>query len=113
MLKIDEVAFAKLVCNGKVYRAPLVVYPDRVDGRWWRKDGMAFSPEDFDSVIEAKPEIVVLGTGFSGSVNVLDETKQRFEREGIEYVIDTTPEAVERFNELAESRRTVGGFYPM
>lgn len=113
MPKIEEVAFAKMVCNGKVYRAPLLVYQDAVDGRWWRKEGMAFSPEDFDDVIEAEPEVVVLGTGFSDSIKVKDDTKTRFEQEGIEYIVAKTPEAVEKYNELLPKRRVVGAFYLM
>lgn len=113
MPHIDEIAFAKLVCNGKVYRAPSLVYRDVVDGRWWRKEGMAFSPEDFDDVIKMKPEVVVLGTGFSNSIQVKDETKTRFEKEGIEYIVAKTPEAVEKYNELLSKRRVVGAFYLM
>jgi hypothetical protein len=111
MARIDEVAFAKLVCDGKVYRAPVLVYPDRVDGRWWRKDGTVFSPEDFDAVIDAAPAAVVLGVGFSAKVQVPESTVERFRDAGIECIVADTPEAVSRFNELSATRRVVGAFH--
>lgn len=111
MPHIDEVAFSKLVCNGKVYRAPLLAFPDRVDGRWWRKDGTAFSPEDFDAVIESKPEVVVLGVGFTAKARVPDETIQRFTEAGIECIVADTAEAVEKYNDLLSKRRVVGAFH--
>lgn len=96
-----------------MYRAPLIVYPDRVDGRWWRKDGTSFSPADFDAVIAAEPEVVVLGIGFQVKVSVPEETRQRFENAGIECIVADTADAVERFNQLSPSKKTIGAFHLM
>lgn len=113
MPRVDEVSFAKLVSGGKVYRAPLIAYPDKIDGRWWRKDGQRFSPEDFDAVVEEGPEVVVLGVGFNAKVSVPDETKKRFEDAGIELIILETQEAVEQYNELLGKRKVIGAFHLM
>ena len=113
MPKIEDVAFAKLVTGGKVYRAPVIVYPDKVDGRWWRKDGTTFSPEDFDDVLAVQPEVVVLGRGFSVKVTVPEETVARFTEAGIECIVEDTPTAVETFNALSTSRKAVGAFHLM
>jgi hypothetical protein len=113
MPKIDEGSFGKLVSSGKVYRAPLIAYPDSIDGRWWRKDGMKFSPEDFDSVIEKKPDVVVLGTGFAVKVLVPEETKARFDKEEIELIVVDTPEAVKQYNELLKEKKVIGAFHLM
>ncbi len=110
---IEDVAFAKLVCGGKVYRAPVIVYPDKVDGRWWRKTGTAFSPEDFDDVVASQPEVVVLGRGFSAKVSIPDETTARLTHAGIECIVEDTPKAVETFNTLSTSRKVVGAFHLM
>ncbi|NCN04995.1 MAG: hypothetical protein GW949_05140 [Spirochaetales bacterium] len=110
MTKIEDVAFGKMVCNGKVYRAPLVVYPDKVDGRWWRKDGMAFSPEDFDDILATKPEVVVLGVGYNAKVRVLDETIARIKEAGAECIVEDTPKAVERYTALGVTKKVVGAF---
>ena len=96
-----------------MYRAPLIAYPDKIDGRWWRKDGMKFSPEDFDAIIEMQPEVVVLGVGFSAKVSVPDETRERFQREGIELIVVDTPEAVEEYNKLLQEKKVIGAFHLM
>jgi hypothetical protein len=111
MPHIDEAVFGRLVVSGKVYRAPTVVYPDSVDGRWWRKDGMSFSPEDFARAVEYRPDIVVMGVGFMNKVSVAEETKKLLESEGIEYVVLDTTAAVERYNEVLGRRKVIGAFY--
>ena len=113
MPHIDEVAFARLVVGGKVYRAATIVYPNSVDGRWWRKDGMKFSPEDFDEVIAQKPETVVLGIGFTVKVAVPEETYERFAREGIACIVADTLEAVEQYNRLQKTQKVIGAFHLM
>lgn len=110
---IEEVAFSRLVVGGKVYRAATIVYPHSVDGRWWRKDGMKFLPGDFDAVIAQKPDVVVLGVGFSAKVEVPEETRQRFEKEGILCIVADTPEAVEQYNTLQKTRTVIGAFHLM
>lgn len=114
MPKIDDISFAKLVSGGKVYRSTCLVYKDKIDGRWWRKNGSAFSPEDFDEAIASKPETIILGVGFMNKVSVLPETLERFEKEGIAVeVIDCQP-AMERFNSMIDSgKHVIGAFHLM
>jgi hypothetical protein len=114
MPRIDDISFTKLVSGGKVCRTTCLVYPDKVDSRWWRKEGTAFSPEDFDTTIASRPETVVLGVGFMNRVSVLPETLARFENEGIKCeVLDSQP-AMERFNALVDSGiAVVGAFHLM
>ena len=114
MPKVDDIAFAKLVSGGKVYRTTCLVYRDKVDSRWWRKTGTAFSPEDFEEMIATRPEIVILGLGFMNRVTVLPETVARFKDEGITCeVLDSVP-AMERYNILFDSgKAVVGAFHLM
>jgi hypothetical protein len=114
MPKIEDIAFARLVSAGKVYRSACIVSEKGVNGKWWRKNGMTFSPEDFDSVIESKPEIVILGTGFMNKASVLPETVQRFAATGIELEAVDSATAAARYNELlAKGRRVIGAFHLM
>ena len=110
---IEDVAFSRLVVGGKVYRSATIVYPRTVDGRWWRKEGMKFLPGDFDAVVAQKPDVVVLGVGFSARVEVPEETKQRFAQEGILCIVADTPEAVEQYNTLQKTRTVIGAFHLM
>jgi len=114
MPKIEDIAFARLVSAGKVYRSACLVFEKSVNGKWWRKSGMSFSPEDFDSVIEGKPEVVVLGIGFMNKASVPPETVQFFAAAGIELVTADSATAAARYNELlAKGRRVIGAFHLM
>ncbi len=114
MPRIEELQFTKLVSGGKVYRAPCIVYPDSVDGRWWRSDGGRFAPGDFDSVVEKQPDIVILGRGLLNKVEVMPETLQRFAAAGIECEVLDSNQAADRYNELlAAGKKVVAAFHLM
>ena len=114
MPKIEDIAFAKLVSGGKVYRTTCLVSRDSIDGRWWRRDGSAFSPEDFKEVVEKGLDTMVLGIGFMNKVKVPDETLEFFESAGVSCEIMDSTEAMERFNTLLNTgSRVAGAFHLM
>ena len=88
---IEDVAFSRLVVGGKVYRSATIVYPHSVDGRWWRKDGMKFLPEDFDQIIAQKPQVVVLGIGFSAKVERFRKKRNRGSQKNVSFALLPTP----------------------
>lgn len=111
---IDEVAFARLVCNGKVYRNTCLVTNSGVNAQWWRKDGMAFSPEDFTELLANPPKTIVLGNGFMNRVTIPEETLARFQQAGVEVEVLPTPEAVEAYNQrVRKAESVVGAFHLM
>ena len=111
---IEDVAFSRLVVGGKVYRSATIVYPHSVDGRWWRKDGMKFLPEDFDQIIAQKPQVVALGIGFSAKASVpgRNETEVRKRMYPLHYCRHPC-KAVEKFNEIQKTRTVIGAFHLM
>ena len=114
MPRVEELTFAKLLADGKVYRAPCLVFRSSVDGRWWRKDGMAFSPEDFDAVFAAAPDAVVLGVGIMNKVSIREGTLERFAEAGIACEVMDSNAAAERFNALFDAgTNVVGAFHLM
>ncbi len=114
MPRVEELTFAKLLADGKVYRAPCLVFRTSVDGKWWRADGMSFSPEDFDSVIAAEPDTVILGVGIMNKVTVRDGSLERFAEAGIACEVMDSQAAVERFNALFDAgANVVGAFHLM
>ncbi len=114
MPRIEDIEFARLVSDGKVYRAPCLVYRTTVDGRWWRKDGGRFLPEDFAAVIDAKPEYIILGQGIMNRVEVTDETITHLQSCGAFVEVLDSKEAVGRYNELfAAGKDVVGAFHLM
>ena len=111
MAMIDTYDFGKIVIDGKEYRSDVIIYPDRVDGNWWRREGHKLCLDDLRDVLEARPEILIVGTGYSGLVQVLPEVETRLSQMGIELRASRTARACEQFNRLASLRRVVAALH--
>ncbi len=108
---IDSYEFGRIVINGKRYNSDLIVFPDKVRDGWWRKEGHRLHVEDLKDVLEAKPEVLVVGTGYSGLMTVPPETRKYVESEGIELIAQRTAEACKTFNRLVQSRKVVAALH--
>jgi hypothetical protein len=108
---IDSYDFGRIVINGKHYNSDLIVFPDKVRDGWWRKEGHRLYVEDLKDVLEAKPEVLVVGTGYYGLMTVPSETRKHVESEGIELIAQKTTEACKTFNRLVKSRKVVAALH--
>ncbi len=108
---IEQYEFGKMVVDGQAHSRDLIVYPDRVQGGWWREEGHRLGLADLSEVVEARPEVLVVGQGAYGRMQVPDEVRQRIEAQGIELQIAPTREAVDLYARLTGTRRVVGAFH--
>jgi hypothetical protein len=108
---IDSYDFGRIVINGKRYNSDLIVFSDKVRDGWWRKEGHRLHVEDLKDVLEFKPEVLVVGTGYSGLMRIPLETRRYVESEGIEFLAQKTAEACETFNRLVKSRKVVAALH--
>jgi hypothetical protein len=81
-----------------------------VDG-WWRQEGHVLHAADLDEVLEAKPELLVVGQGANGRMRVAKDAKQALQEGGIEFTASPTPQAVERFNAAPENQAVAAAFH--
>lgn len=109
---IESYDFGRIMLDGKRYSSDVIIFPDRVRDGWWRKEGHRLHIEDLKEVVEAKPDVLVVGTGYSGLMKVPTEVKQRLEEKGIEVIVQPTRKACETFNQLIQSgRKAVAAFH--
>jgi hypothetical protein len=108
---IDSYEFGRIVINGKRYDSDLIVFSDKVRSGWWRKEGHRLHVEDLKEVLEVKPEVLVVGTGYSGLMTVPPGTRKYVESKGIELMAQKTTEACETFNRLVKSRKVVAALH--
>jgi len=109
---IESYSFGNIVINGKKYTSDVIVFPNRVLDGWWRKEGHKLHIEDLEEVFKEKPEILVVGTGYSGLMRVPEEVKKYIESQGIEIIIENTRKAWKTFNKLlSEGRRVVAALH--
>lgn len=108
---IELYSFGRIVVDGKEYTSDVIIYPDRVDGNWWRKEGHRLQVVDIEKVIEEKPEIMIVGTGASGLMVVPKEIENYITGKGIKLVVDTTKEACDAYNRLSKLGKTIAALH--
>lgn len=111
MPQIEYYSFGRIRVDGRSYTRDLKIFPDRIVENWWRREGHRVSLEDIEDVIEEKPDVLVLGTGYHGLVKVSKEVVEKLRELGIELVAKPTKEACEEFNKLSKSKKVVAALH--
>ena len=108
---IDKYKFGSITIEGKTYRSDVIIYPERVNDSWWRKEGHNLCIEDIREILDFHPEALVIGTGKPGLMKVPGGVADEIRSKGIELYVSGTEKAVRRFNELCIRKRTVAAFH--
>ena len=108
---IESYEFGRIVIRGKRYATDVIICPDHVEDNWWREEGHSLSPVDLWAVVQAKPEVLVVGTGRSGLMRVLPETEEYLREQGIRLIAERTTEAVRIYNQLCQSTSVVAALH--
>ncbi len=109
-MRIDGYQFGQIKVEGKEYRHDVIIYPERLE-KWWRREGHKVYPEDIKEAVKEKPAVLVIGTGDSGLVEVMEETKEYLAQEGIELMAEPTAKAVEIYNQLADRKKVIAALH--
>jgi hypothetical protein len=110
-MKIDHYSFGSIIINGKTYTSDVIIYPDSVDSSWWRKEGHYLQPVDLDKAVSAKPDLLIIGTGYSGVMVVPEETILFIKSKDIEVLVERTEKAAELYNTLSKDRQVVAALH--
>ena len=108
---IEHYDFGRIIVDGKEYTSDVIIYPDHVDGNWWRKEGHRLQVVDIEKAIEEKPEILIVATGASGLMEVPKEVESYLTSQGIKLVVDTTQKACDEYNRLSPSGKTIAALH--
>lgn len=116
---IEEYRFGLINIDGKSYNCDVEVGWNGEVLQWWRKEGHLVDIEDIKRAISKNPDVIVIGTGYSGMVEVTEKVQEFVRSKGIELILDVTAEAVKTFNiicqeseeEEGEEKRAIGLFH--
>ena len=110
---IEAYDFGVMVIDGKRYTSDLIVFPEKVLSGWWRREGHELCVEDLKGVFSHSPlpEVLVVGTGYSGLVKVLPEVEKALKERGIKLIVQPTREAYKTFNEFLRAGKLVAGAF--
>ena len=101
---IDRYSFGTIIINGKTYTKDVIIFSDRVLSPWSRKEGHLLQLEDLVEIIKEKPDVLVIGKGYSGVMDVPEELVKKLMSQGIQVIIQDSSEAVNTFNNLNSNK---------
>jgi len=108
---IESYRFGRIVIDGKSYTSDVIIYPDRVEANWWRREGHRLAPEDLEGVVEHEARALVVGTGSFGLVQVPPETLEYLTSKGFEVIVQTTDDACQTYNRLSEQGAVIAALH--
>ena len=114
---IEKYDFGIVRVDGNEYRRDVIIYPEGggggecVDSSWWRKEGHRLDRADLDEAVKAKPEVLVVGTGYYGCMSIPKETVDFLQKLEIELFAAPTKEACRKYNQLKDVRKVVAALH--
>jgi hypothetical protein len=111
MNTIDSYHFGQIVINGQKYTSDVIIFPDRVQGDWWREESHKLALKDITEIMNENPEILLVGTGASGMMRVLPEVEQTAKARNIQLIVQPTGEAWEIYNQLSRTQTVVAALH--
>ena len=100
---IESYDFGEIMIDRRRYFNDVIIFPDRVKSGWWRREGHRLSIEDLGEVLKERPQILIIGTGYSGLMKVLNGVREYLRSLGIEVIIKPTGEACRAYNAMMKS----------
>ena len=97
--------------DGKIYCRDLRIFGNEVYSNWWRKEGHRVDEDDLIDVLLANPDIMVIGMGYAGIMEVSSSLQSALKDQNIELISEKTPEAVKVFNSIQSRRKKIAGAF--
>jgi len=96
---------------GKTYTTDLKIIGDTVKDNWWRREGHRLLTDDIVDILESRPDVLVIGTGYAGNLAISDNLRKCLAERGVQIVSDRTAKAVELFNQHRARNENVAGAF--
>jgi len=108
---IENYSFGQILIDGKKYNSDLIIFKDHIYDSWWRKEGHNLCIDDIKEIINEKPEIMIVGTGFFGLMKVSTDLIKYLESMGIETIVKKTKDACDEYNTLYKKKKVIAAFH--
>jgi hypothetical protein len=109
--RIEAYKFGEIIIDGIRYTNDVIIFPDRVMPDWWRESGHSLSLNDLDEVLKAQPEVLIIGIGAQGRVNIPSSTSQELEELGIGLIALPTDKACSEYEKLAQEGKVIAALH--
>ena len=108
---IESYSFGRMVISGNIYTSDLIILPGRIHSSWWRKTGHRLCLEDLQEIQNQDFDVLIVGTGYMGVMEVDEEVIQHARSAGFEIIIEKTERAVDIFNTISAQKKTIAAFH--
>lgn len=110
-MRIDGYRFGEMIVDGKRFHRDLILTGKTVLDSWWREEGHRLRLEDLGAVLDDPPDLLVVGQGDPGLMEVPEEVRTALRALGIDVVVAPTSRAIALFNAAAGRRKVAGAFH--
>jgi hypothetical protein len=110
-MHIDRYEFGLIVIEGQTFKNDVLIWPGRIKGDWWRKEGHLLQLEDVAEALAANPEVLVVGRGDPGRMEVDPALAAYLKDRGVELMVRPTREACRVINDLSGARRLAAALH--
>jgi hypothetical protein len=111
MMREQYTSGSHMTVQGTKYYRDLKIIHGQVKDNWWRKEGHRLNAADISDIMSAKPDVLVIGTGYAGRMHVPESLYTIMAGEQIEIIAEKTAEATITFNRLFNQGKNVGGAF--
>ena len=111
-MHINDYQFGSITIDGVNYSYDLELRSMGDILMWQRAQGHVIDADDVRNAIEQNPDLIIIGTGFSGAARLTEKAKHEIESNKIKLMTDKTKTAIKIFNsELERGTRVIGLFH--
>lgn len=110
-MMVNSYSFGAIEVGRKKFTSDIIIYPDKINGNWWRREGHNLLLEDIESALDYKPDVLVIGTGYYGAMDVSPEVQEQIKSRGIKLVVEKTEDATKIFNQITAKKKVVAAFH--
>lgn len=110
-MHIDSYEFGRIVIDGRAYSQDLILLPEEIQDSWWRQESHLLQIADIPKVLDAKPEVLIVGQGQPGKMEVDAALMRHLQEQGIELMAMPTSQACTTFNSLTGKRTVVAALH--
>jgi hypothetical protein len=108
---IEKYSSGRIIVNDITYNQDLKIIQGQVVENWWRKTGHLVDVDDLKDVLDASPDIIVIGTGYAENMRVSEDLTSEIRKRDIALIADNTNKAVRTFNDLFSKGKNVSGAF--
>ena len=100
-MRIQDFSFGSVQIDGKTYEHDVVIDRGEIKKRKKKpskkfRDEFGHTPISIEEEIPWKCRQLIIGSGVTGALPVMEDVRRKAEKKGVELIILRTPEALER-----------------